>query len=66
MTAPMLVILSFLLFRADSDALDAAEHGTVTARSCEQAEAWIRGALRPGQELLIHGCGPVSVGVASR
>jgi len=65
-TAATLVILSFLLFRPDSDAIDAAEEGTVTARSCAAAEALLRSGLQPGQDIIIHGCAPATAEVASR
>ena len=32
------------------------EDGTVTARTCEVAEAWVRGGLQPGQELRLGIC----------
>lgn len=37
--------------------LDACEEGTVVARSCAAAEAWVRAGLRDGQVLHIVHCG---------
>jgi hypothetical protein len=58
-------VLAFVLC-ASPDCEDDFEHGTITARSCAAAEAYLRAGLRPHQWLHILGCEPRQVGVAGR
>jgi hypothetical protein len=57
------IALAFLLRAADAEREDAppdaCEAGETRAASCQQAEAWMRGALKPGQVLHVQACRPV-------
>lgn len=44
----------------------AAEPGTVTARSCAAAEAYVRAGLQPGQDVMLGRCVAVQPQVAGR
>jgi len=64
------IALAFLLCAADAEREgappDSCEQGTVTARTCQQAEAWMRAAMRPGQVLHVEACEPVETREARR
>jgi hypothetical protein len=53
-------VLTFSICVAPNDpragTWDDCEDGTVTARTCEQARAWVLDGLRPGQELRLGIC----------
>jgi hypothetical protein len=61
------IALAFLLCAADAEREDAppdtCEAGETRAASCQQAEAWMRAAMKPGQVLHLQGCRPVVVEV---
>jgi hypothetical protein len=57
-------LLLFLIYRADDN--HAWEQGTIAARSCAAAEAFIRAGLRPGQAVQFGECRPVTAGVVAR
>lgn len=56
MTPLVLVVLSFIIFRAEDGR--AWEEGTVTARTCEEARAIVATGLQPGQQVSFGDCVP--------
>lgn len=56
MTAAAWWVLFFAICTTPSSDDDACELGTVTARSCEAGEAWMRAGLREHQQLHLMGC----------
>lgn len=49
-------LLSFMICAASLGGHDDCEHGTVVARSCEAAVAWMQAGLRDGQTLHLGNC----------
>jgi hypothetical protein len=64
MTAAGWFLLSFIIYRVGDDHVS--EPGEVIARSCAAGEAWIRGALQPGQALFVGRCEAVQERMAQR
>lgn len=54
MDVAALYVLTVLIFRPGDDS--AGEDGTVTARTCAEAEAFVRAGLQPGQAVLVISC----------
>jgi hypothetical protein len=57
------IALAFILCAADAEREDAppdaCEAGETRAASCQQAEAWMRAGMKPGQVLHLQGCSAV-------
>jgi hypothetical protein len=56
MIAPHAFALAFVICVGDGEHLADCEEGTTWARSCAQAEAHVRAAMRPGHVLHVWGC----------